>query len=43
MIYVYDREYLDDAMQNMREMMDYAANACILDMDDFFRQSCVFV
>ncbi len=36
MIHAYDKLYLDDAMQSMGEMIDYAANSCLMDMDDFF-------
>ncbi|HIV17653.1 MAG TPA: helix-turn-helix transcriptional regulator [Candidatus Alectryocaccobium stercorigallinarum] len=36
MIRAYSELYLDDAMRNMGEMMDYAANACYLDQDEFF-------
>ena len=32
----YNELYLSDAMQNMGEMMEYAAIACGLDMNDFF-------
>ena len=36
MIHAYSETYLDDAMQNLGEMLDYAVNSCYLDMDDFF-------
>lgn len=32
----YDEIYLDDAMRNMGEMMDYVVNQCNIDMDVFF-------
>lgn len=35
MIHAYDNQYLDDAMRCLGEAMDYAANGCQLDMDDF--------
>lgn len=35
MIHAYDKIYLDDAMRNLGEAMDYAVNACHLDMDTF--------
>ncbi len=35
MIRAYDREYLDDAMKCLGEAMDYAANCCNVDMDEF--------
>ena len=35
MIRAYDNQYLDDAMKCLGEAMDYAANGCQLDMDDF--------
>ena len=28
MMYAYDEQYLDDAMRNLGEAVDYAANAC---------------
>ena len=36
MIHAYDSQYLEDAMRNMGEMMDYIANSCFMDMDEFF-------
>ena len=36
MTHAYDEMYLNDAMQNMGEMMDYAANSCGMDMDEYF-------
>ena len=35
MIRAYDSEYLDDAMKCLGEAMDYAANSCEIEMDDF--------
>lgn len=35
MIRAYDNLYLDDAMKCLGEAMDYAANSCRIDMDDF--------
>lgn len=35
MICAYDNQYLDDAMKCLGEAMDYAANGCQMDMDDF--------
>lgn len=35
MIHAYDKEYLEDAMKCLGEAMDYAANSCNLNMDDF--------
>ena len=35
MMRAYDEEYLDDAMKNLGEAMDYAANRCQMDMDKF--------
>lgn len=37
MIHAYDEQYLDDAMRCLGEAMDYAANGCGLDMDDFLQ------
>lgn len=31
----YDEMYLDDAMKNLGEAFDYAANGCKIDLDDF--------
>jgi DNA-binding XRE family transcriptional regulator len=36
MIYAYDEIYLDDAMKNLGEAFDYAANIRNLDLDGFF-------
>ncbi len=35
MIHAYAKEYLNDAMKNLGEAFDYAANVCNLDLDDF--------
>ena len=35
MIHAYDNQYLDDAMKCLGEAMDYAANSCQMDMDQF--------
>ena len=35
MIYSYDSVYLDDAMESMGDAMDYAANYCHVEMDEF--------
>ena len=35
MIRAYDKEYLDDAMSCLGEAMDYASQACGMDMDGF--------
>lgn len=35
MIHAYDKKYLDDAMRNLGEAMDFAKNIRHLDMDDF--------
>lgn len=35
MIHAYAETYLNDAMDNLGEAFDYAANACMLDMDEF--------
>ncbi|MCC8162830.1 MAG: helix-turn-helix transcriptional regulator [Lachnospiraceae bacterium] len=35
MIPAYSEQYLHDAMRNLGEAFDYAANACMMDMDDF--------
>lgn len=37
MIHAYDKDYLDDAMDNLGEAMDYAANGCDIDMDRFMK------
>lgn len=36
MIYAYDEKYLDDAMKNLGEAVDYAVNSCNISMDSFF-------
>ena len=36
MIYAYDEKYVEEAMQNLGEMLDYAVNACELELDDFW-------
>ena len=36
MIHAYAEEYLNDAMENLGEAVDYAVNACGLDIDEFF-------
>lgn len=33
----YDETYIDDAMKNLGECFDYVANACQLDLDEFFQ------
>lgn len=35
MTYAYDKQYLNDAMNNLGEAMDYAVNCCKITMDDF--------
>ena len=35
MIRAYDNQYLDDAMKCLGEAVDYAANSCQIDMDQF--------
>lgn len=35
MIHAYDNQYLDDAMKCLGEAMDYAANSCRMEMDEF--------
>ncbi len=35
MIRAYDEMYLEDAMKNFGEAMDYAANCCLIEMDSF--------
>jgi len=35
MIHAYDEQYLEDAMKCLGEAMDYAANSCEMNMDDF--------
>ena len=36
MTHAYDEMYLEDAMANLGEMADYAANVCAFDMDTFW-------
>ena len=36
MIHAYDEKYLDDAMQNLGEAVDYAVNSCGITMENFF-------
>ena len=35
MTHAYAEEYLSDAMANLGEALDYAVNACLLDIDEF--------
>lgn len=35
MIHAYDEQYLDDAMKNLGEAFDYAANNCGIELDGF--------
>ena len=35
MTHAYDKQYLDDAMRNLGEAMDFAKNVCRLGLDDF--------
>ena len=35
MTHAYDESYLNDAMRNLAEAVDYAANSCKLQMDEF--------
>lgn len=35
MTHAYDEEYLDDAMENLGEAMDFAVHSCHLTMDEF--------
>lgn len=35
MTYAYNEQYLDDAMKNLGEAFDYAANYCNIDLDKF--------
>ena len=37
MKHAYDEIYLDDAMDNMGEMVDYAVNVCHMEIDEFWR------
>lgn len=36
MMHAYNEEYLDDAMKNLGDMMDYAVNCCGYQVDEFF-------
>ena len=36
MTHAYNEEYLDDAMKNLGDMVDYAVNTCGYELDDFF-------
>lgn len=36
MIYAYDEKYLNDAMKNLGEAVDYAVNCCDINMESFF-------
>ncbi len=36
MTYAYDEKYAEDAMKNLGEMLNYAVNACQLEIDDFW-------
>lgn len=38
MIHAYAEIYLDDAMRNLGEAFDYAANDCNIELDDFMEQ-----
>lgn len=35
MIHAYDKQYLEDAMRNLGEALDYAVNDCCMEMDEF--------
>lgn len=37
MIHAYDKDYLDDAMQNLGEAFDYAVNVCGKEIDEFMQ------
>ncbi len=37
MIRAYDEKYVDDAMKNLGEAVDYVVNQCKMDMDTFFQ------
>lgn len=37
MKYAYNEMYLEDAMENMGEMVDYAVNVCHIDIDEFWK------
>lgn len=41
MIRAYDKDYLDDAMQNLGEAFDYAVNACGIEIDEFMQMFIV--
>lgn len=41
MIHAYDKDYLDDAMQNLGEAFDYAVNACNIGIDKFMEMFIV--
>jgi len=36
MMHAYNEEYLDDAMKNLGDMVDYAVNSCGYEADEFF-------
>ncbi len=36
MMHAYNEEYLDDAMKNLGDMVDYAVNNCGYELDEFF-------
>ena len=36
MTHAYDEKYVEDAMNNLAEMVDYAVNACRIEIDDFW-------
>ncbi len=36
MMHAYDEKYLNDAMENLGEMLDYAVNACHFEGDEFW-------
>lgn len=37
MKHAYNENYLDDAMENMGEMVDYAVNVCHMDIEEFWK------
>ena len=39
MTYAYGESYLDDAMNNLGEAVDYAVHACNVSADDFMSSS----
>ncbi|SHJ52295.1 helix-turn-helix domain-containing protein [Hespellia stercorisuis] len=41
MTHAYSEHYLDDARENLGEMVDYAVNACHLDIDEFWEMFLV--